>query len=404
MKRVLFVCIANPESGAKGDAKLIKERCRALERMAYCIDIMYFRFQGAYGCEIEIERGKDRVGVDIVIRMGLLDLVGGFLRCFEGIRGEPFQTWLSHAMYCAAKNRVHYAVSSYECVHFYHIRSIGLWKCAGLSQHCIVDLIDSYTLNLSTRAELEKNFFKALLIREELKRIKRTESSIGSYVRSTKNTVFITVSGKDLEYISGKGINKSVVPVGIQINESEMVRDRDYSRLDCIFFGNLDYEPNVIACKVLLGVMSRLIAEGLNKQISITVAGRNIDRRLRRDLCGLGIRVISPVKDMKSLVKSHNIAILPMFSGSGMQSKSLESIAWGCLVVGTQRAITPLGLMKGRDYIAVESEEAICTALSQILKGDWDTFSLRKNAFDHVKRFRWDDTCKQLTSLYKSDD
>lgn len=301
------------------------------------VDVLYFEWSWGKS-SVSIETNKARDGVDIVMKINSFQMVSWFIRAKSIIDKEPIQTWLSFGIADLYKKNLEYILGSYTCIHFVHIRSVGLWSLASARARVIVDLIDSYTLNIGNRLVKENCRLKKALLKAEYKRIKRMEGNIEDFVVNREKSTILAVAETDLEHIGAGSSKQMVVPVGVERKLLEK-ENRQAGKLKCVFFGNLDYEPNIRACEVIADATKLLRKKNLDEGIEITVAGRNISCRLKRSLTREGITVVSPVSDMYELVKQHDLAIMPMVSGSGMQSKVLEAIAWGVVVLTTERAL-----------------------------------------------------------------
>lgn len=396
--RVLMVCLSDPGDGNKGDTKLVRKRQIALEEMGCEVDILYFGW-AAWKSSIEIKNGVNRRGIDLAARMGVWRIVLWLISNGHELKRTPMQTWLSFTLAGAWGETMSSIFSSYTSIHFFHIRSVGLWRLAPEKTRVIADLIDSYTLNIGNWIRLEKRWWMRLLLREEFKRIYSMELGIEDYFRNRQKSTVLTVATADLEHIGGNTIRKIVVPVGIDI-EGLAKSTMEYKELKCIFFGNLDYRPNIDACNVIVDVARELRNRKLDGSISITVAGRNISQSLKHKLSRQGVDVISPVESMRDLVRSKDIAVLPMVSGSGMQSKILEAISWGVLVMATQRTATPLGLIEDEEYIEVRSARDIVNRLIDVVNRRYDVGAFREKAHKRIQVFGWEKTCERLIEEY----
>ena len=152
-----------------------------------------------------------------------------------------------------------------------------------------------------------------------------------------------------------------------------------------------------MACE-LLEVISSLSYYG---HVRFTVAGRNASMRLVRRMESIGINVVSPVGCMESCVRIHVAVILPMVSGSGMQSKLLEAIAWEKIVIATARVAEPLGLIDNIDYLKAESADEFGRRINELLEGCIDTNTIIRNARQKIKRLQWADTVSVLVCYYE---
>lgn len=396
-----MVCMTNPKEGLKGDTKLVKKRREILERMGCIVDVLYFEWSW-YKSTIETARSQTRLGVDIAAKISAWHIVGWLCRARNVIEDEAVQTWMSFGIADVLGKNLEFILGSYTVVHFFHIRSAGLWKLVPTSSKVIVDVIDSYTLNIGNRIKKESNKWKRLFLRAEYKRIRKMEADIEEYFAESTNTTIVAVAETDLMHIGSGSSRKVVVPVGISRRVLGSTK-RQQGKLRCVFFGNLDYEPNIKACIVIEEAAKMLKERGLQKDIEITVAGRNISYSLKRRLKREKIRVESPVEDMYELVKRHDLAVLPMVSGSGMQSKVLEAIAWGVVVLTTDRAARPVGLMEDTEYIRIDSAKDIVERIVNIANGEYDCESIRAVAHKKIKRFEWEKTCRILLAIYRGE-
>lgn len=384
--KVLMVCLSDPRNGEKGDTKLVKKRQIVLEKMNCEVDILYFKWR-LYKNDILVKRDQSRRGVDIVVHVSACKIVLWMMAELKVLAGKPIQTWFSFAVAATLRDKIEDIFSRYSGIHFYHIRSIGLWKLTSERTRVIADLIDSYTLNIGSRIGTEHRWWAKILLREEYKRIACMELEIEDYFKNRLKSTIIAVAAKDLEYIGGCISRKEVVPVGIDIEDLHSIRARGES-LKCIFFGNLDYGPNIDACHVIGEVARELRRRGLDGWVKMTVAGRNISMNLKRMLIDQGVEVRSPVESMSHLVKKMDVAVLPMLNGSGMQSKVLEAISWGVLVVATSRTAFSIDLLINHEFTVL----TICLLPKYLLP----PLSALTSAFVFIK------SCTTTITLFQS--
>lgn len=102
-----------------------------------------------------------------------------------------------------------------------------------------------------------------------------------------------------------------------------------------LFFGHLDYPPNVEAMRFLAdAIHPALCATGV--PFHITVAGAGDGQVVRRTLAGLrDVDVIGKVSDVARAIHESDAVIVPLRSGGGTRLKVLEALAAGRLVVST---------------------------------------------------------------------
>ena len=395
-----MVCMSDPKDGKKGDTKLVRKRQVVLERMDCIVDLLYFQVS-FFKNSITVNRLPGRKGVDIIVRFSGVELLRWLFGARKIVRIVPVQTWFSFGIAEVLKKRITEIFKSYTTIHFFHMRSAGLWRLVTDRTRVVVDVIDSYTLNIGNRLASEHRWWARRLLKEEYGRVTRMESDIERYFRNAHRVSVITVAETDLGFIGTRSARRLVIPVGIDIECLESRAPRA-GGLKCIFFGNLDYEPNIKACILLIEVVKLLRQRGLEGVVEVTVAGRNVSGGLSRRLTKGGIEVISPVDDMYRLVSGKDVAVIPMVSGSGMQSKVLEAISWGVLVMATTRAAKPVGLIGDKEYIAVETAEDIVNKLIGVLNGFYAVDEIRRNAHKRIAEFEWEKTCARLMQEYRT--
>ena len=104
---------------------------------------------------------------------------------------------------------------------------------------------------------------------------------------------------------------------------------------------------------------------------------------------------------MKALVCAHDIVILPMQSGSGMQSKLLEAIAWNKLVFASKLVAEPLGLVEGEEYIRIESSSDLDDQLKAVACGEVRVSEITRRSSERLKVYSWDMTGRLLRDIYQ---
>ena len=413
---IVKVCIGDPREARKGDAKLLMQRAVALSKMEHSVSIVCFNLPDkrlTLKCTEENIKWSDGIEIFLVkpSLLGALVLAPKLLR---HILTVPIQVLPSLILGNTCSDAVASIIREADIVHYYHCRSFGLLRMRQRDRPVVLDAIDSYTLNYSNRLRVLRmaQLFSpgSLVLREEYRRMRMFESSLCLWLKGYSASALLTVSKTDLAFFGKDLSNKGyVVPIGSTLihSQKQMRGFKGRLPLRCIFFGNLDYEPNLTASKILLsafesvkqGKSGRYI--GFGEQVELTIAGRNASETLKRKCESVGVSVISPVGDMASLVYCHDLAIFPIISGSGMQSKLLEAIACGCLVVCSERVGTPAGLVRDIDFLGADSEETVLQAIQQVLDGEIDVDMMRASALEKIQRFSISECTEELLRVYR---
>jgi glycosyltransferase involved in cell wall biosynthesis len=168
-----------------------------------------------------------------------------------------------------------------------------------------------------------------------------------------------------------------------------------------LFFGNLGYFHNVEPARF----GAREVLPRVRAQVSgadLRIAGARPSRAVRRLGELDGVTVVGPVDDMARELHRARVALLPMFSGSGVKNKVLEAFCAGTPVVTNEAGIRGLdGARAGRHYLAGETPAELAAACTRLLADPRLRRGLAREAFALVRReFTWDRKIDALLELY----
>ena len=126
--------------------------------------------------------------------------------------------------------------------------------------------------------------------------------------------------------------------------------------------GSMNWMPNEEGIKWLL----KNVWDDVHKRIpeaKLYLAGRNMPKWLMKTR-KKNVVVVGEVPDAQEFVNQHNIAIVPLFSGSGMRIKIIESMALGKTVITTLVGAEGIQYSESEDIIIADNEpkmvENIC--------------------------------------------
>ncbi len=130
--------------------------------------------------------------------------------------------------------------------------------------------------------------------------------------------------------------NVAVLPNGV---DAEHYSPRDLPRCEqtCVFWGRLDFGPNVQAlewfCRHVWPAARRIYPEA-----RFTIYGFQPSPRVH-DLGNVeGVKIIPNLPDLREEIALHQVVVLPFVSGGGIKNKLLEAAAMGKAVVCSARA------------------------------------------------------------------
>ncbi len=131
------------------------------------------------------------------------------------------------------------------------------------------------------------------------------------------------------------------------------------------FLGSLDWVPNVDGLLWFVDMVYPLIRKQV-PDVVLHIGGRNPGYDVKALHDGRSIVVHDHVDDAIRFRVDHGINIVPLFSGSGVRIKILESFAAACPVVSTSRGAEGLPVVNGT-HLLIEDDHrsfaAACVAL-----------------------------------------
>ena len=151
------------------------------------------------------------------------------------------------------------------------------------------------------------------------------------------------------------------LPFGVDIDKFQPVFEVDDTPT-FYHIGSMNWMPNEEGIKWFLknvwdDVMKRI------PEAKLYLAGRNMPRWLRKTK-KKNVIIVGEVPDAHAFVNEHNVAIVPLFSGSGMRIKIIESMALGKTVITTLVGAEGIQYSEFEDIIIADNEpkmvENIC--------------------------------------------
>ncbi len=261
----------------------------------------------------------------------------------------------------------------------------------GLHRH--LDLVDSLSINMRTRSQASSGPSRAVFA-AEARLMARYEERLATLADSVS-----LVSAADR---SAPGLSHAdVIPNGIVTDEAGFVTRGDGRAPVLAFFGNLGYFHNAEPARFVAEDVLPLVRERI-ADVSLRLAGARPAADVRR-LAGLkGVELHPDVPDMGAELAEATVAILPMFSGSGLKNKVLEAFASGLPVVANRMGMDGVeGAEAGVHYLAAESAQEFAVASAGLLENAARREALAQAAHDLVvERYSWEHQVELLLRLY----
>jgi glycosyltransferase involved in cell wall biosynthesis len=228
-------------------------------------------------------------------------------------------------------------------------------------------------------------------------------SDIGNYPRYLFAKVFTTVALRraDVVVVTSEADKNSfddpvqqktiVVANGFDSGtfrpNSSDERSTDDNRL--LFFGNMGYEPNIEAVRVISESLSDECLEVL-PGYTIHLAGpdsENIEHLVAD--CD-NVKTVGLVDDIASYIRESAVVIVPLQTGGGTRLKIIESLACGTPVVSTP---------KGAEGWPEEWHNLTITELSNFMervREVVDTMEFDVTEYEEIQQYTWETQIEQL--------
>lgn len=254
-----------------------------------------------------------------------------------------------------------------------------------------LDYMDAFSIGMMRQASINKGL-KRYAMKIEGDRLKRYENRIFDYFNH--HTI---ISEQDKQLINHTAnYSISVVPNGIDdsfLNHQLAVA----KKYDLVFVGNLNYAPNVDSCLFIIDELLPAIESKLGA-VKILLAGTNPNERIvEKAKINPSISLSGWVDDIRTSYLSSKICIAPLFIGTGLQNKLLESMALGIPCITTSLANNALKAKAGSDILIANSLPEYIDAIGKLLDNDelYQTISQNGKSFV-AAQFNWESSVESI--------
>ena len=174
----------------------------------------------------------------------------------------------------------------------------------------------------------------------------------------------LAASAVDADGISQRA---GIARVGVVPNAVEIPADVPPPPGDnhLLFVGNLTYDPNVVAARLLADEILPAVRER-HPGATLDVVGPH-DARLARVAGVPGIRLTGRVPHVGPYYAGADVVVVPLRHGAGTRIKVLEAFAHRRPVVATPAAVAGLDVLSGREILVAEAADDLAAAVGDLL-------------------------------------
>lgn len=222
----------------------------------------------------------------------------------------------------------------------------------------VVDLVDSMFLNLKGRYETDAPWLRPVLSLE-LARVGRFERQVCERVAAS-----VVVSARDQETIGAARVR--CIPLGVDEQEFHPAGDEPI-RGRIVFSGNMRYHANRAALAWFIrGCWPALHASLPDAELCVVGAE---SEGLRSDYSGIpGLRIVGTVPSMGDFLRTADVSIAPMRSGSGMQNKVLQAMACGVPTVVSRFGLGDIRATNGVHTLVADTEPEFVDSVRRLVR------------------------------------
>lgn len=190
----------------------------------------------------------------------------------------------------------------------------------------LLDMTDSLTMNYLNAAAIGSGL-KKLLFESDAKRMRRFETECAGVFDAISY-----ISEKDRHFVGIPSQKTVCVPNYVRSMDTRDQRaTRDSAVRNIVFVGKMDYDPNIIAVRFFVNE----VLPKLPRSVTFHVVGLNPPKEIKNLAEDSRVVVTGYVESVADYYETADLVVAPMMSGSGVQNKILEAMAYGACVVTT---------------------------------------------------------------------
>jgi sugar transferase (PEP-CTERM/EpsH1 system associated) len=265
--------------------------------------------------------------------------------------------------------------------------------CSGLK---ILDMHNVESEYLERFSKIETNVFKKYYASLTAKKLKRYEIS-----NSIKYDVCLTVSENDSKTFQLFAHPKSMetVPNGVDPSYFTPAEDKA-APSTLLFLGKLDYRPNVDALGYFMEkIWPRIIAK--TPEAKFIVVGKDLPENLRNSLKSRNVIFKGYVEDIRKVLSSCAVMVVPLRYGGGTRIKILEALAMGKAVVSTSLGCEGIEIQSGKDILIADTPESFADLVVKVLTDSVLREKIGKKGRELVReKYDWKKITRKLEEIY----
>ena len=308
--------------------------------------------------------------------------------------GEPFQVTYWHSQEMQRQVDEIVDGDDFDIIHAQFFRMAQY--VTKYTDHCkVLDSCDSYSLNLSRRAQLDRGLSWPLL-KIEANRVRIYETEIARWF---DRVTLVSPQDRDHLLSINDSVPVSIVPMGVDLEYFQPNHEEDGPNL--LFTGIMRYFPNRDAVIHFYHEIFPLIKEAV-PNAKFYIVGNSPTKKVVKLMSDDDVVVTGRVEDVRPYFDRANVFVCPLRSGSGMQTKILEAMAMEVPVVTTSLGFEALEATEGRDIIIADDAKKFAQEVIRLLNDKELRQSITQNARRLVEeKYGWSSVVRRLNTVYE---
>jgi len=221
----------------------------------------------------------------------------------------------------------------------------------------------------------------------------------------TSSTVFVCsdIDGEKIQREYKIPDSKVVtIPNGVDENFLERVDAYNYDKPTILFVGSFDHAPNIYAARVLLNEIIPAVC-GRVKDAMFAFVGRNPPLWIIENSFKTSTRIFGNVKDVRPFIAGADVAVAPIYHGSGTRIKILEYMALGKPVVSTSKGVEGLDVKDEESVLIRDDYLGFAEAIIRLLCDRNSAIRIGQNGEKLVReKYVWKKIAMRAMEVYEN--
>jgi sugar transferase (PEP-CTERM/EpsH1 system associated) len=288
--------------------------------------------------------------------------------------------------------------SEVDLVHAEHLKSFRMVEPVTKRVATVFDAVDCVSMLEARRIEIMRNPVLRFFSWTEWKKTMRSETRASEHF----GRIVITSAVDRQSYPLSKSFRGKiqVISNGVDLDHFGFQQFRPQVNT-VVFWAKLDYHPNADAAIYLARVIWPYLRRR-RPELQLHIVGSRPSQRIRQ-LDGVNnIRIFASVPDVRPLVGSACVALVPLRLQAGVQNKILEAMSMGVPVVATRICSGGISAEPGKHFLVADTPEEFADAVDLLLDNRSFRAGLVRAGREYVeKNHDWDRVVEQLDNTYE---